>query len=198
MTLATATSALESRFDRFLYATVREDPDGTPLTVLSVLARLDIEPWKEAARLAELPGEAAAPALAALISAALKGSATAPDSATVAARLITLLPRQSVRSFAAQSVPHGARVAQTPDRGTIVARAVLCLIVLVLLLASQWGVMSSLASAPEKKPLVAPTTAVPVRAARPDASRTTHGRYSQQAQADHPREGSSHAIPTGL
>jgi hypothetical protein len=197
MTLATATSALESRFDRFLYATVREDPDGTPLTVLSVLARLDIEPWQEAARLAQLPGEAAAPALAALISALPKGSATAPDSATVAARLITLLPRQSERGIAAQSVPDRARVVQIPDRATIVARAVLCLIVLVLLLASQWGVMSPLASAPERKPMVAPTTAVPVRARGPALLGQTHGRYSQQAQVDHPPEGSSHAIPTG-
>lgn len=54
MTLATATSALESRFGPFLYAAVREDPDGGPLTVLSVLARLDIDPWEEAARLAQL------------------------------------------------------------------------------------------------------------------------------------------------
>lgn len=199
MTLATATSALESHFDRFLYATVREDPDGTPLTMLSVFARLDIEPWQEAARLAQLPGEAAAPALAALISALPKGCATAPDSATVAARLITLLPRQSERGSAAESVPDRARVAQIPDRATIVARAVLCLIVLVLLLASQWGVLSPLPSAPEKKPLVAPTTAVPVRAARPDASRAEAWSVFSQAQVDHPPEGkgSSHAIPTG-
>lgn len=50
MTLATATSALDSRFDPFLYAAVREGTDGAPLTVLSVLARLDIDPWEEAAR----------------------------------------------------------------------------------------------------------------------------------------------------
>ena len=80
MTLATATSALESRFDHFLYAAVREDPHGPPLTVLSLLARLDIDPWTEAARLAQLPGEAAARALAGLISALPKGSATPPDS----------------------------------------------------------------------------------------------------------------------
>jgi hypothetical protein len=47
MTLATATSALESHFDNFLYAAVREDPDGTPLTVLSILARLDIDPGRK-------------------------------------------------------------------------------------------------------------------------------------------------------
>ena len=137
---------------------------------LSVLARPDIDPWEEAARLAQLPGEAAAAALAALLSALPKGSATPPDSATVAARLITLLPHRSERGIAAQNVPAGARIVQIPNRATI-AQAVLCLIVLVLLLASQWVVMSPRASIPERKPRAAPTTAVPVRAAGPDTSR---------------------------
>lgn len=109
MTLATATSALESRFEPFLYAAVREDPDGAPLTVLSVLARLDIDPWEEAARLAQLPGEAAARALAGLIAAVPKGSATPQDSGTIAARLITLLPRRLERRIE-RKAPH------LPDR----------------------------------------------------------------------------------
>ena len=160
MTLATATSALESRFDAFLYAAVREDPDGTPLTVLSVLARLDIDPWEEAAKLAQLPGEAAARALAAVISALPKGSAT--DSGMIAARLITLLPRHSERGIAAQRVSSGgARLIRIPSRATIVARAVLCLIVLALLLVSQWVAVSHLASLAAKKPLAAPAAVVP-------------------------------------
>lgn len=170
MTLATATSALESRFDPFLYAAVREDPDGAPLTVLSVLARLDIDPWEEAARLAQLPGEAAARALAALISALPKGSATPQDSGTIAARLITLLPRRSERAIAAQWAPSGGpSVIRIPNRATIVARAVLCLIILALLLVSQRVVVSHLASLPVKKPLAAPAMVVPAAAARPDA-----------------------------
>ena len=166
MTLATATSALDSRFDPFLYAAVREGTDDAPLTVLSVLARLDIDPWEEAARLAQLPREAAARALAGLISALPKGSATPPDSATIAARLITLLPRRSEREITtAQRVPSlGPRVIQVPNRATILARAVLCLIVLALLLVSQWIVVSQLASLPAKKPLATPATVVPAPA----------------------------------
>jgi hypothetical protein len=161
MTLATATSALESRFDRFLYAAVREDPDGTPLTVLSVLARLDIDPWKEAARLALLPGEAAARALAVLISALPKGSPTASDSETIAARLITLLPRRSEQGIAVhRDSSGGPRVIPTPNRATIVARAVLGLIVLALLLLSQWLTVRHLALQPAKGPLTAPATVV--------------------------------------
>jgi hypothetical protein len=172
MTLATATSAFESRFDRFLYAAVREDPDGTPLTVLSVLARLDIDPWKEAARLAQLPGEAAARALALLISALPKGSATPSDSETIAARLITLLPHRSEQGIAVRrDLSGGARVIRIPNRATIVARTVLCLIALALLLLSQWLAVRHLALQPAKGPLAAPAAVVPAPAARPDASR---------------------------
>jgi hypothetical protein len=169
MTLATATSAPESRFDPFLYAAVREDPNGAPLTVLSVLARLDIDPWVEAARLAQLPGEVAARTLAGLISALPNGSATPQDSGTIAARLITLLPRRSERGIAAPRAPFGGpSVIRIPDRATIVARAVLCLIFLALLL-SQWVVVSHLASLPAKKTLAAPAAVVTAPAARPGA-----------------------------
>jgi hypothetical protein len=170
MTLATATSALESSFEPFLYAAVREDPSGAPLTVLSVLARLDVDPWEEAARLAQLPGEAAARALAGLISALPKGSATPQDSGTIAARLITLLPRPPERGIEAQRAPSGARsVIRISNRATIIGRAALCLIVLALLLASQWVVVSHLPSLPAKRPLAAPATVVPAPPARPEA-----------------------------
>ena len=171
MTLPTATSALESRFDPFLYAAVREDPDGTPLTVLSVLARLDIDPWEEAARLAQLPGEAAARALAIVISALPKGCAMSPDSGAIAARLITLLPRRSQSGITAQRISSGGpRVIQIPNRATLIARALLGLIVLALLFVSQWIAVRHLASVSAQKPLRTPATVVVARAARPDAA----------------------------
>lgn len=169
MTLATATSALESRFEPFLYAAVREGTDGAPLTVLSALARLDIDPWEEAARLAQLPREAAARALAAMISGLPKSSATPPDSGTIAARLITLLPRWERETTAQRVSSRGPRVIQVPNRATIVARAVLFLIVLALLLVSQWVVVSHLAPLPANKPLATPATVAPAPATRPDA-----------------------------
>lgn len=169
MTLATATSSLEARFDPFLYAAVREDPNGMPLTVLSVLARMDIDPWEEAARLAQLPGEVAARALAGLISGLPKSSATPPDSGTIAARLITLLPRWERETTAQRDSSRGPRAIQVPNRATIVARAVLFLIVLALLLVSQWVVVSHLAPLPANKPLATPATVAPAPATRPDA-----------------------------
>ena len=170
MALATATSAIESRFETFLYAEVREDPGGAPLTVLSILARLDIDPWEEAARLAQLPGEVAAQALAGLISTLPKGSATPPDSGTIATRLITLLPHPPEREIAAQRVLSvGPRVSRIPTRAIAVARAVLYLLVVALLLVGQRVVVSHLASLPAKKPPAAPGMVVPAYATWPDA-----------------------------
>ena len=47
-----------SEFDRFLLTPLMES-NGVPLTVLSMLARQDIDPIEEAARLSQLPNEAA-------------------------------------------------------------------------------------------------------------------------------------------
>ena len=189
MTLATATSALESRFDRFLYAAVREDPDGTPLTMLSVLARLDVDPWKEAERFAQLPGEAAARALAILISALPNSSATPSDSETIAARLITLLPRRSEQALAPRrDASGGPHVNRIPNRATIVAQAVLCLIVLALLLVSQCLAVRHLAPQPAKGPRAAPAMVGPAPAARPgpDASRAAASSASSKAAGASP------------
>ncbi len=58
-----------AQFDKFLYAPIREDRNGTPLSVLSALARLDVDPWQEALSLALMPKATAAARLAALIAA---------------------------------------------------------------------------------------------------------------------------------
>jgi hypothetical protein len=201
MTLATATSDFESRFDRFLYAAVREDPDGTPLTVLSVLARLDIDPWKEAAKLAQLPGEAAARALAVLISALPKGSATLSDSETVAARLITLLPHPPEQGIAVRrDLSGGPRVIGIPNRAPIVARAALFLMVLALLLLSQWLAVRHLALQHARGPLAAPAAEVPAPSAPPwsDASRAAASPVPSKAAGASTPEGRIRAIPPGF
>src|ERR1700692_127825 len=53
-----------SEFDNFLFAPIGEDRNGMLLSVLSALARLDVDPWQEAGVLAQLPGETAAQRLA--------------------------------------------------------------------------------------------------------------------------------------
>jgi hypothetical protein len=59
MTRSPSISVLGSEFDDFLFAPIGEDRNDMPLSVLSALARLDIDPWHEAAELARLPGETA-------------------------------------------------------------------------------------------------------------------------------------------
>ena len=47
--------AQRSEFDRFLFAPIGEEKNGMLLSVLSALARLDLDPWREAAELARMP-----------------------------------------------------------------------------------------------------------------------------------------------
>jgi hypothetical protein len=83
-----------SEFNEFLFASVGEEKNGTQLTVLSALTRLGFDPWGEAARLSGLPKETAARALAAAIALLPEGDWKASDSWSIAARLISRLPRQ--------------------------------------------------------------------------------------------------------
>lgn len=86
---------LGSEFDAFLYASIDDDHHGMPLSVLSALARLDVDPWEEAARLARLPKRTAAGQLASSLAQILAPHVMQQDLAP-AARLIALLPRRAV------------------------------------------------------------------------------------------------------
>jgi hypothetical protein len=67
-----------------------------PLSVLSALARLGVDPREEAARLARLPRTAAAAALARMI-AGTPGLWSPNDAPGIASRLVVLLSPQSAR-----------------------------------------------------------------------------------------------------
>jgi hypothetical protein len=92
-------SMLPPAYDEFLYAPVGESTNGAPLTVLSVLARQNLDPWEEAAALSRLPPDTAVCRLTAMITASPGQS---PNQAAVAGRLIALLPR---RIASADSAP---------------------------------------------------------------------------------------------
>ena len=70
-----------------------EDRNDTPLSVLSALARLELDPWQEAAELAQLPRESAIQRLALSIAALAGGPPPHLEHGIIAARLIALLPR---------------------------------------------------------------------------------------------------------
>lgn len=94
---------LTPRFDEFLFASVCVDRGGHSLSVLSALARMDVDPWEEASRLAAMPNPSAVKTLAV----ALIQQKSWPDSEAeaVAARLIQLLPRDSERPQTTAKTP---------------------------------------------------------------------------------------------
>jgi hypothetical protein len=94
ITRSAPVSALAPEFDDFLFASIGEDSNGVLLSVLSALARLDVDPWHEAASLAQLPGTTATRRLASLIAALPDRPSTQLDPGTNAARLIARLPRR--------------------------------------------------------------------------------------------------------
>jgi hypothetical protein len=86
---------LGSEFDAFLFAAIGEDQNGLPLSVVSLLGRMDLDPWQEAANLAGLRAEVAAQKLATLLAALPDSSLKRSDAGTMAARLIAQLPRRA-------------------------------------------------------------------------------------------------------
>ena len=85
--MSQAFTPLGQEFEPFLFAIVCDEGNGMPLTTLSAIARSGVDPWKEAARIANLPRAAALDVLARMIP---EGSGA--DSAAIASRLFALLP----------------------------------------------------------------------------------------------------------
>ena len=91
MPLRRAYAAALPEYDSFLFAPVGEEVGGIPLSVLSALSRLNLDPRDEAARLSALTKEAAADQLARMI-ARLSDRWTLSETRTIAGRLIVRLP----------------------------------------------------------------------------------------------------------
>jgi hypothetical protein len=79
-------------FDAFLFAPVGEEVNGIPLSVLSALARLGLDPWDEAARLARLTKEAATDQLARMIASLNDRGWSTSEASRIASGLVTRLP----------------------------------------------------------------------------------------------------------
>lgn len=93
-----SSTLLQTELSAFLFAPICEEKNGMPLSVVSALARLGVDPWQEAARLARLPNAAAAAALAATIGRMSGGVEQLLDAPKIAARLVRLLPKPGVAS----------------------------------------------------------------------------------------------------
>jgi hypothetical protein len=83
---------MHPEFDLFLFASVGEEAEGVPLSVLSALSRLDLDPRDEAARLSHLTKEAAAEQLASMIARLSDRRWTLSEARRIAGGLIERLP----------------------------------------------------------------------------------------------------------
>jgi hypothetical protein len=92
-----------SGLNEFLHAEVGTEASGMPLSVLSTLARLGVDPWQEAGRLAKLPRKAAVNGLAQMIAGMPASRWPLPDATRIAERLVALLP--TGRTAATLGVP---------------------------------------------------------------------------------------------
>lgn len=101
------------------------------LSVVSALARLDLNPWQEAAELAGLPGAPATKRLASLLAALPDRPSPHPDPGTIAARLIALLPRHVGADVA-------VRKKLLEIAGVIKPWIVIYAVVMILALATLW------------------------------------------------------------
>jgi hypothetical protein len=123
----------QSQFDDFLCAPVGHERNGMDLSVLSALARMDLDPWREAASLAQMSTQAARGRMQALIAALPEESIAPSDPEALAARLIALLPPRGISNLPARKVsPREASGGWARDH-----RVVVFLIILSVLLSTQ-------------------------------------------------------------
>jgi hypothetical protein len=92
MALHSAYAPVLPEMDPFLFADVGEEVDGIPLSVLSALARLGLDPRTEAARLSHLTSKTAASQLARLFARLPDRPWTPPEIRRIASKLVELLP----------------------------------------------------------------------------------------------------------
>jgi len=140
MALRPAYLRMNVEFDDFLFALVGEERNGMPLSLMSALTRLDLDPWEQAAQLSSLAASEAVRRLASLIAQLPAGRWELKDASAIAARLILLLP---------QSASLRARL---PDRsvrqGKFRPSSIIWLICFALLTAALIGAMQRADSPP--------------------------------------------------
>jgi hypothetical protein len=134
------TASLRKDFDAFLYSSVGDDANGLPLTLLTVLARLGVDPWEEAADLASLPGEPALQRLVARLESMPNAPASAADTVNIASRLIKLLHRPPAPSAARKdSLLETPVITKVVIQAKKINPAIYYLIGVLIVLIGQWA-----------------------------------------------------------
>lgn len=137
MTGSVWATSLRSEFDDFLFAPIAEESNGMMLSVISALARLDLDPWQEANNLAGLSGETATKRLASLLIAALPdGPSARRDPETIAARLTALLPRRASPNIARRKTL--LSVGAVTDPRAVIYVILINVMFTIFMLVAQW------------------------------------------------------------
>jgi hypothetical protein len=122
---------LGCEFDNFLFAPIGEDQNGLTLSVVSLLARLNLDPWEEAASLATLPAQAAGKRLALSLDSLTDPTLRQAICETMVLRLLTLLPRRAPAAIATPLTSVDDIVAPYPGLGI---RTIVLIVAAVVLL----------------------------------------------------------------
>ena len=92
MVLRESFRPLRPDLDKFLFAAVGAEQNGIPLTMVSVLTRLGLDPWEEAGRLSSLSKREAIEQLARLIAELPGARRPLMDAREIAGGLVEQLP----------------------------------------------------------------------------------------------------------
>jgi hypothetical protein len=111
MSTSDAIALKNSGLNEFLFADVGIEANGSPLTILSMLARLGQDPWAEAGRWTNLPKASAIDCLAASISRMPLSPQSLAEARTTATQLVPLLPVQTQPLRPGASVAEGKSIA---------------------------------------------------------------------------------------
>src|SRR5258706_1949688 len=131
MPLRRAFAPMLPEFDSFLFAAVGEERDGIPLSVLSALSRLGLDPRDEATRLSHLTKEAAADQLARMIARLSDRRWPLSEARRIAGGLIERLPTSSTAGK-----PHRLETGAEPISSSRVSRFRVYSALLIALLVS--------------------------------------------------------------
>ena len=93
MTLRRSFRPLRPDLDKFLFAAVGDEIDGIPLSMISALTRLGLDPWQEAGRLSSLARREAVEQLARLIAEIAGSFRPVGEAREIADGLVGLLPK---------------------------------------------------------------------------------------------------------
>lgn len=116
MALRKSFRPLRPELDKFLFAAVGTERDGVPLSTVSALTRLGLDPWEEAGRLSSLGKREAIEQLARLIAELPDGHRPLAEAREIACGLVEQLPTHDSEASPTTTQPQLVRRPHWVDR----------------------------------------------------------------------------------